>query len=244
MQWPEVQQLCMLEVLTDEEGDSPDEDPEATGDGGILHSESSKGKHNDCRGGTKYYNKEQQMELVLAAQGMMHDDAHQDSNVRSEEASAVDANQTYIWEDVMCMGWLKEGSVPDEVSPQEKRRIRKRAKQYCWKEGKLYFKANTSCWDDQLAKVLFGYRCGVQASTKLSPYMILTSRSPRLRADNRLDTLTDVIDDSSSVENAAEQFLEKVKLIASIHKDVLLNVGQAQKKTEGHVREPSRQASV
>ncbi|CAK9253758.1 unnamed protein product [Sphagnum jensenii] len=115
MQWPEVQQLCMLEVLTDEEGDSPDEDPEATGDGGILHSESSKGKHNDCRGGTKYYNKEQQMELVLAAQGMMHDDAHQDSNVRSEEASAVDANQTYIWEDVMCMGWLKEGSVPDEI---------------------------------------------------------------------------------------------------------------------------------
>ncbi|CAK9856547.1 unnamed protein product [Sphagnum jensenii] len=115
MQWPEVQQLCMLEVLTDEEGDSPDEDPEATGDGGILHSESSKGKHNDCRGGTKYYNKEQQMELVLAAQGMMHDDAHQDSNVRSEEASAVDANQTYIWEDVMCMGWLKEGSVPDEL---------------------------------------------------------------------------------------------------------------------------------
>jgi hypothetical protein len=90
--------------------------------------------------------------------------------------------------------------------------------------------ANTNCWDDHLAKVLFGYRCGVQASTKLSPYMILTGRSPRLRADNHLNTLTDAIDDSSNVENAAEQFLEKVKLIASIHKDVLLNVGQAQKK--------------
>ncbi len=45
-----------------------------------------------------------------------------------------------------------------------------------------------------------------------------------------MNTLTDAIDDSSNVENAAEQFLEKVKLIASIHKDVLLNVGQAQKK--------------
>jgi hypothetical protein len=60
--------------------------------------------------------------------------------------------------------------------------------------------------------------------------MILTGRSPRLKADNHLNTLTDAVDDSSSVENAAEQFLEKVKLIASIHKDVLLNVGQAQKK--------------
>ncbi|CAN5970356.1 unnamed protein product [Sphagnum jensenii] len=65
---------------------------------------------------------------------------------------------------------------------------------------------------------------------KFSPYMILTGRSPRLRADNHLNTLTDVIDDSSNVEDIAVQFLEKVKLIASIHEDVLLNVEQAQKK--------------
>jgi hypothetical protein len=83
---------------------------------------------------------------------------------------------------------------------------------------------NMNCWDEHLAKVLFGYRCGVQASTKLSPYMILTGRSPRLRADNYLNTLTDVIDDSSNVEDTTVQFLEKVKLIASIHEDVLLNI--------------------
>jgi transposase InsO family protein len=29
------------------------------------------------------------------------------------------------------------------------------------------------CWDEHLAKVLFGYRCGIQSSTKFSPYMIL-----------------------------------------------------------------------
>ncbi len=40
--------------------------------------------------------------------------------------------------------------------------------------------ANTECWDEQLAKVLFGYRCGIQASTKFSPFMILTGRTPRL----------------------------------------------------------------
>ncbi len=92
--------------------------------------------------------------------------------------------------------------------------------------------SNVNCWDEHLAKILFGYRCGVQASTKFSPYMILTGRSPRLRADNHLNTLTDVIDDSSNVEDTAVQFLEKVKLIASIHEDVLLNVEQAQKKQQ------------
>ncbi len=90
--------------------------------------------------------------------------------------------------------------------------------------------ANTNCWDEHLAKVLFRYRCGVQASTKFSPYMILTCRSPRLRADNYLNNLSDVIDDSSSMEDTTVQFLEKVKLIASIHEDVLLNVEQAQKR--------------
>jgi transposase InsO family protein len=46
--------------------------------------------------------------------------------------------------------------------------------------------ANVNCWDEQLAKVLFGYRCGIQSSTKFSPFMILTGRMPRLRADNFL----------------------------------------------------------
>jgi hypothetical protein len=90
--------------------------------------------------------------------------------------------------------------------------------------------ANVNCWDEQLAKVLLGYRCGVQASTKFSPFMILAGRSPRLRADNSLNTLTDVIDDTSIMEDMATQFLEKFRLIASIHENVLLNVEQAQKK--------------
>jgi hypothetical protein len=90
--------------------------------------------------------------------------------------------------------------------------------------------ANVDCWDEHLAKVLFGYWFGIQASTKFSPFMILTGRSPRLRANNYLNALTDVIDDGTDVEVAAAQFLEKVKLIASIHESVLLNMEQAQKK--------------
>jgi hypothetical protein len=90
--------------------------------------------------------------------------------------------------------------------------------------------ANVDCWDEHLAKVLFGYRCGVQANTKFSPFMVMTGRSPRLRADNYLNALTRVMDDGVDVEQIAAQFLEKVKLIANIHENVLLNVEQAQKK--------------
>jgi hypothetical protein len=82
-------------------------------------------------------------------------------------------------------------------------------------------------WDEHLAKILFGYRCGIQASTKFSPFMILTSRTPRLRADNYLHALTVTTDDDVDVEVAVAQFLQKVKLIASIHESVLLNVEQA-----------------
>jgi len=89
---------------------------------------------------------------------------------------------------------------------------------------------NADCWDEQLAKILFGYRCEIQASTKFSPFMILTGRTPRLRVDNYLQALTVVTDDGVDVEVAAAQFLQKVELIASIHENVLLNVEQAQKK--------------
>jgi hypothetical protein len=89
--------------------------------------------------------------------------------------------------------------------------------------------ANVDCWDEHLAKILFGYRCGVQASTKFSPFMILTGRTPRLRANNYLHALTDVTDDGVDVEVAVVKFLQKVEFIASIHENVLLNVEQTQK---------------
>ncbi len=89
---------------------------------------------------------------------------------------------------------------------------------------------NVDSWDEHLPKILFGYKCGIQANTKFSPFMILTSRSPRLRTDNYLNALTDVTDDGADVEVVAAQFLQKVRLIASIHENILLNVEQAQKK--------------
>jgi len=88
--------------------------------------------------------------------------------------------------------------------------------------------ANMDCWDQQLAKVLFGYRCGIQTSTKFSPFMILTGQTPRLRADNYFQALTAETDDGVDMETTAVQFLQKVELITSIHNNILFNVEQAQ----------------
>jgi hypothetical protein len=66
---------------------------------------------------------------------------------------------------------------------------------------------NIDCWDEQLAKVMFGYRCGIQANTKFSPFMIMTGRTPCLRADNYMHSLTVVIDDNVDVEVTTTQFL-------------------------------------
>jgi hypothetical protein len=430
----EEHQLYMMEVLTetsqDEEDDSPDDGEEAV-EKEIRSSESYRGKRVLRKGGTKYYDKKQHLDIILAAQGLLDDAEYEaeGAHTGSNEACDDDSSKADIWEDALCIEWLKEGFIPEEIDPQESKRIRRRAKQYCWKDGKLYFRglyvpkpddrlklitqmhedlghfgeqrtlaeicqryfwsnrtecvkamvrsckqcqlvrsegsirsgderlksilirdlfhrialdtagplpemkagnkyilvaidhyskwceakaiadhkaktavrfleddlicrygvpkyvltdnggewgaefetmcrdyaihhqrttpqwpqcngmaermiktfkhgiiilaanpANVNCWDEHLAKVLFGYRCGVQSSTKFSPFMVLTGRTPRFRADNWLNTLTDEIDDTATVEDMATRFLEKVRLIASIHESVLFNVEQAQKK--------------
>jgi len=89
---------------------------------------------------------------------------------------------------------------------------------------------NANCWDEQLAKVMFGYRCGIQSSTKFSLFMILIGHTPRLRANNYLHSLTAVVDGTADAETTVEQFMQKMKLITSIHENILLNVEHAQQK--------------
>jgi len=89
---------------------------------------------------------------------------------------------------------------------------------------------NVDCWDEQLAKIMFAYRCRIQAITKFSPFMIMTRRTPHLKANNYLHSLTVVINDIVDVQTTTNQFFQKMKLIASIHENVLFNVEQTQKK--------------
>jgi len=63
------------------------------------------------------------------------------------------------------------------------------------------------CWDEQLAKVMFGYRCRIQVNIKFSPFMIMTRRTPCLKANNYLHSLTIVIDDNVDVKVVVAQFL-------------------------------------
>ncbi len=89
---------------------------------------------------------------------------------------------------------------------------------------------NANYWDEQLTKAMFGYRCGIQTSIKFSPLMILTRRTPQLRVDNYLHSMIAIVDDTANAKTIVEQFLQKMKLITSIHENVLLNVEQAQQK--------------
>ncbi|CAK9863421.1 unnamed protein product [Sphagnum jensenii] len=102
-----------------------------------------------------------------------------------------------------------------------------RATHYYWKEQKLFFKdlyvprpeerrilvvqmhEDLGHSGEQRLLVEICRRCGVQASTIFSPFMVLTGRSPRLKADNYLSALTDVVNDEVEVEQIASQFLEK-----------------------------------
>jgi hypothetical protein len=119
--WSEEHQLCMLDVLTetspDDEDDSLEEGAEAAGGKEIRNSESSRSKQVLRGGRTRYYDRQQQLELVLATQGLLEDDGHETSDARSggEEAYADDTSKTDIWEDAVCMGLLKEGFIPETV---------------------------------------------------------------------------------------------------------------------------------
>jgi hypothetical protein len=132
----------LIETSQDEEDDSPEKGAEVAVGEEIRNLESSKNKQVMKRGKTRYYDRKQQLELVLAAQGLLEDDGHENSDARSggEEVYADDTSKTEIWEDAVCMGLLKEGFIPDTVDLQEAKRAKKRAMQYCWRDEKLYFK--------------------------------------------------------------------------------------------------------
>ncbi len=54
---------------------------------------------------------------------------------------------------------------------------------------------HTKDWDKHLPRILFGYQCGIHASTKFSPHMLLTRWTPRLRVDNFLNPLVQTFED-------------------------------------------------
>jgi hypothetical protein len=81
-------------------------------------------------------------------------------------------------------------------------------------------------WDLQLPWILFGYRCGVQAKTKFSPFMVLNGKTLRFTCDNDLHASTIVQKDEFTLDEMTQLMVEKLKLISNMHSSVLENVDQ------------------
>jgi hypothetical protein len=144
LHWSKGHQLFMLNVLAetsqDQEDNSPMEDMEAADSEEVRNSGSPNGKRVLKEGRVSYYNRQQQLELVLAAQELLEYGECEEARSGGEETGAEDASNTDIWEDEVCLGLLKKGVIPDTTDLQASKRARKRATHYCWKDEKFYFK--------------------------------------------------------------------------------------------------------
>jgi len=136
----------MLDVVTeesqDEEDNSPVEDVEGADSKGDQNSRPPDGKRALKERRTQYYYRQQQLELVLAAQQLSEVGKHESNLMESNEGEiyGVEARSVDIWQDTTCLESLKEGQLPDTVDLEEGKRARKRVNNYCWKGQKLYFK--------------------------------------------------------------------------------------------------------
>jgi len=90
----------------------------------------------------RYFDKRQQLELVLAAQELseLRDPELSPTDSLEEGNQGVRSSSIDIWEDTDCLTLLQQGTLPDAVGVEEGKMIRKRASHYCWKEQKLCFK--------------------------------------------------------------------------------------------------------
>lgn len=93
----------------------------------------------------------------------------------------------------------------------------------------VVFVRNVQSWDLHIPRILFGYHCGIQMN-RYSPYVIMTNKTPRLTIDNRLSSLTWIVEIQIANEEMALQMVSKMKLVAQLHEYLLQNVDQTKKK--------------
>jgi hypothetical protein len=104
--------------------------------------EVDQGKQRHWKDQVRYYNRRQQLELVLAAQGMSKVGGHKVNLTIVDEAdkSGGEMKGLDIWQDTTCLALLREGVLPKLIELEESKRVRKKTTSYCWKEHKLFFK--------------------------------------------------------------------------------------------------------
>ncbi len=144
--WSEDHQLFMLDVVTEinqnEEANSLMEDVEATENEEGQSLGPTDERQSLKKEMTRYYDRQQQLELVLAAQELSEFGEHGLGHTGSgeEETCDMDTRSIDIWKDATCLGLLKGGIQPNTIDLEECKRVRKKITNYCWKEERLYFK--------------------------------------------------------------------------------------------------------
>ncbi len=135
--------MFMLDAVT-----ATDVDEEATPNVEVVRAaededlEVTDGKQMLQKGLIRYYNKRQQLELVLAAQELFElGDREVDPTIpEDEDKCGVEVKGFDIWQDTTCLALLSEGTLPEAIDFQEGKKAKKQADNYCWKEQKLFFK--------------------------------------------------------------------------------------------------------
>jgi hypothetical protein len=142
----EDHQLFMVDVVTginqDEEDHSPMEDVEGADSEENQNLRPLNDKQALKKERVRYYDRQQQLELALAAQELSEFGVLQFSSIESndEEEHEMGTRCIDIWEDAICLGLLKEGILLDTIDLEESKRAKKRVSNYYWKEQRLYFK--------------------------------------------------------------------------------------------------------
>jgi len=135
------QQLYMVDMVSEEDQtESEPYETEVTRKSKIVQGEGVEVMLKRRR--TLHFDKRQQLDLILEAQELAKFGDQELSPTESdeEEDQELDAKCIDIWEDAVCLGLLKNGTLPDSMDLEESKRARKRVSNYCWKEQRLYFK--------------------------------------------------------------------------------------------------------
>jgi hypothetical protein len=137
-----IHQLYMVDVVSEEE------QPKELVPGGVEIANGNEFVQDEGEGMVlkrrkpQYFDKRQQLDLVLATQELAEYGDPELSTTKSndEEDREVDARCIDIWKDAVCLGLLREAILPDTIDLEESKRARKKVSNYCWKEQRPYFK--------------------------------------------------------------------------------------------------------
>jgi hypothetical protein len=126
----------VTEINQDEETNSFMEEVRAAGNGEDQNLKIVDGKQGLKRKIPRYYDMQQQLELVLATQELSEfgDLKLGHTEFDEERTYGMDTRNIDIWKDATCLGLLKKDMLPYSMDLEESNRARKRITNYCWKE--------------------------------------------------------------------------------------------------------------